>query len=143
MAFRFSWFKALVFFIICLRFVQIESGSLKFACDVTLDPKFCVSTMSSLFPGSLPANSIDIGRMALRLGITEGQKVLQIISRLPRSTFKGRQLDAIEDCMQLYDLTLDDLSKSLSNVTANSMKWRQAVDIQTWLSVALTNLLKY
>ena len=49
------------------------------------------------------------------------------------------QLDALEDCTQLFDLTLDELSKSLSNVTANSLKWRQAVDIQTWLSAALTN----
>jgi pectinesterase inhibitor-like protein len=78
--------------------------------------------------------------MALRLSIIEAQKVFQIISSyLGRWLFKGIQLDALEDCMQLFDLTLDDLSNSLSNVTANSLKWRQAVDIQTWLSAALTN----
>jgi len=144
MAFRFR-FTALVIVIICLRFVQIESDerphhdSLKSACDVTLDPKFCVSTMSSLFLGSVKANSTDLGRMALRQSIIEAQKVIQILSRMRRLAFKGRQLGALQDCMQLFDLTLDGLSKSLSNVTANSLKWRQAVDIQTWLSAALTN----
>ena len=98
MAFRFS-FPALVFFIICLMFVKIESDeppqhmiSLQSACDVTLDPKFCVSTMSSLLPGSMKASSTDLARMALRLSITEAQKVSQIISGLEPWAFKGIQL---------------------------------------------------
>jgi hypothetical protein len=55
--------------------------------------------MSSLFPGSLQANSTDIGRMALRLSINEAKRVFQIISRIGWWEFKGRQLGALEDCM--------------------------------------------
>lgn len=144
MAFRFG-FTALVFFIICLMFVKIESNeqphsiSLKSACDATLDPKFCVSTMSSMFPGSLPATSADLARTSIRLSVIEAQKLFQIISRLGSWAFKGRQLYALEDCMQLNDLTLDHLSKSQTNIAADTLKWRQALDIQTWLSAALTN----
>eukprot|EP00253_Pinus_taeda_P007160 PITA_07160 len=144
MAFRFS-LTALVFFIICLMFVKIESNeqphsiSLKSACDATLDPKFCVSTMSSLLPGSLQATSADLARTSIRLSVIEAQKAFQIISRLRWGAFKGIQIDALEDCMQLNDITLDHLSKSQTNVAADTLKWRQVVDIQTWLSAALTN----
>lgn len=144
MAFRFRYMSS-VFLIICLMYAQIKGNefprsSLKSACDATLDPKFCVSTMSSLFAaGPLQADPTDLARMALRLSIMEARKVLQIISAISRWLFNGIQLYALEDCMQLFDLTLDDLSNSLSEVTANSLKWRQAVDIQTWVSAALTN----
>jgi len=84
-------------------------------------------------------DSADLCKMSLSQNIMEAQQVFQIVSGISRWLFSGIQLQALEDCIQLFELMLDDLSNSLSKVTADALKWRQVADIQTWVSAALTN----
>ncbi|GLJ09566.1 hypothetical protein SUGI_0112000 [Cryptomeria japonica] len=136
----------LTFSLVCLMFVQIKSdgvphNALQSACNVTLDPKFCVSTMTTL-AGSWQGGSKDLGKIALKLTIIEARKVSHFLSRLSRMAVTPRQKGALQDCVQLFDLTLSDLEKSLLNVSSsnsNFLAWRQAFDVETWLSAALTN----
>ncbi|GLJ52722.1 hypothetical protein SUGI_1122540 [Cryptomeria japonica] len=51
----------------------------------------------------------------------------------------AKQTQAIEDCRQLYDLTIDYVTESLSILTESSLQWKDAVDIQSYQSAALTN----
>ncbi|KAH9306471.1 hypothetical protein KI387_010875 [Taxus chinensis] len=136
-----------MFFLIFLMFVQIRSdrlnrNALENACSATLDPKFCVSTMAS-FDGSFAGASKDLGVIALNFTITEAKKVFEIISQIGGWAFSGRQLVAFRDCLQLFDITLDNLEKSLLNMNdsgnGESLAWRKAFDVQTWLSAAITN----
>ncbi|GLJ09569.1 hypothetical protein SUGI_0112080 [Cryptomeria japonica] len=136
----------LTFSVVCLMFVQIKSdgvphNALQSACNVTLDPKFCISAMTT-FAESWQGGSKDLGRIALKLTIVEARKVSHLLSQLSRVAVTPRQLGALQDCIQLFDLTLSDLEKSLSNVSnsnSNFLAWRQAFDVETWLSAALTN----
>ncbi|GLJ30707.1 hypothetical protein SUGI_0608550 [Cryptomeria japonica] len=86
--------------------------------------------------------SKDLGRIALKLTIVEGRKVSKFLSGPSREAVTPPQLGALQDCIQLFDLTLSDLEKSLLNVSnsnSNFLAWRQAFDVETWLSAALTN----
>nr|QIR83167.1 pectin methylesterase 9 [Cunninghamia lanceolata] len=134
------------FFLIYLMFLQIKSdglahNALQSACSATLDPKFCMSTLTS-FEESSEGGPIDLGRIALNVSIAEARKVFDLIARLGRWAFTGRQLIAFEDCLELFDITLDNLERSMSKVNnsnSNYLDWRQSLDVQTWLSSALTN----
>ncbi|GLJ09565.1 hypothetical protein SUGI_0111990 [Cryptomeria japonica] len=127
----------------CLQIKSDGLGhdALQSVCSSTLDTKFCMSTVSS-FEGSKDGGALDLGRMALNVSIAEARKVFELIARLGRWAFNQRQLIALEDCLELFDITLDSLERSMSKVNnsnSNSLGWRQSMDVQTWLSAAITN----
>uniref|UniRef100_A0A0D6QUC5 Pectinesterase n=1 Tax=Araucaria cunninghamii TaxID=56994 RepID=A0A0D6QUC5_ARACU len=135
----------LVSLLIFASFSQIEGSTIQngiqSACGLAQDPKFCYSSLIQVAESSNAAPK-DLCKIALEMSIAEANVVDGFIPRSRRSSRDSKQNQAIEDCKQLYDLTLDYLTESLSKLTnsgVNSVKWSEAVDIQSFLSAALTN----
>ncbi|GLJ09564.1 hypothetical protein SUGI_0111980 [Cryptomeria japonica] len=137
---HYKW--TLMFFIIFqIKSEGLTDNSLQSACSVTLDPQFCMSTLTS-FEGSLQGGFKDLARIALNVSIAEVREVIALISRLGQGAFNVKDLVALQDCQELLDITLDTLERSMSKMTnsnSNSWGWRQSLDVQTWLSAAIAN----
>nr|QIR83183.1 pectin methylesterase 25 [Cunninghamia lanceolata] len=122
--------------LIFVSFCQSKGASLvESACELAPDRKFCESTLYAN-SGSLLAGPKDMSQIALKRSIAEANIVRRFI---PTISGDAPQSQALQDCSQLYDLTVDYLTDGLSKLTGTSLQWRQAVDVQSYLSAALTN----
>ncbi|XP_057872545.1 pectinesterase-like isoform X2 [Cryptomeria japonica] len=118
------------------------SNAVNDGCSSTLHPELCVSSLCSFGGLSSEAGPMEIVNDAVSVDILAVEKAKAHLSGLSRVAVTPRQLGALQDCIQLFDLTLSDLEKSLLNVSnsnSNFLAWRQAFDVETWLSAALTN----
>ncbi|XP_057817365.1 pectinesterase [Cryptomeria japonica] len=109
--------------------IRVES-----ACELAPDRKFCES---SLYANSASSQSgpKQMSETAIKKSIAEATRIRHLI---PNISGDSQQSRAIQDCSQLYDLAVDHLTDGLSELSQSSVKLRQAVDVQSFLSAALT-----
>jgi len=112
------------------------------ACSSTLYPDFCESTVSS-FPGlSGRDGPMEIVMAAVKLSIDAVEiEDAEARSLSNRPGLDQRQRGALQDCLELFDETLDELYDTLSylkNVRFESVP-EHANDLETLLSAAITN----
>ncbi|GLJ52700.1 hypothetical protein SUGI_1122190 [Cryptomeria japonica] len=129
--------------VIVVLFSQSEGATpqngIQSACELAPDRKSCESSLSEN-PGSLRGGPKDMTHIALNMSISNAQTVGGFISSdSRRSSMNAKQSQAVDDCLQLYDLTVYYLTESLSILTDSSLQWKDAVDIQSYLSAALTS----
>ncbi|GLJ52713.1 hypothetical protein SUGI_1122400 [Cryptomeria japonica] len=83
-------------------------------------------------------------QIAVKTSIGQAQTIRGFIppvyERLPMDE---KQSQAMDDSMELYDLTVGSLMDGLSILTESSLGWNEAVDIQSYLSATLTNIITY
>ncbi|GLJ52723.1 hypothetical protein SUGI_1122550 [Cryptomeria japonica] len=129
-----------LFVVILVCFSQSEGATpqngIQSACELAPDRKSCESSLSEN-PGSLLGGPKDMTHIALTMSISKAQAVRGFISR--RSSMNSKQSQAVDDCLQLYDLSIDYLTEGLSVLIKSSLQWKDAVDIQSYQSAALTN----
>nr|QIR83185.1 pectin methylesterase 27 [Cunninghamia lanceolata] len=78
---------------------------------------------------------------AVKTSIAQAQTIRALIPPVYlRPPMDAKQSRAVDDCVELYDLTVGFLTDSLSILTESSLDRYKAVDIQTYLSAALTNV---
>ncbi|GLJ52724.1 hypothetical protein SUGI_1122600 [Cryptomeria japonica] len=111
-------------------------NAIKPACELAPDRKACEKSLSEN-PRSLRAGRKEMTQIALNISIPKTQTVRDSISS--DSARSSINTQAVDDCRELYDLTVDYLRESLSILTESSMEWKDAVDIQSYQSAALTN----
>jgi len=112
------------------------------ACSSTLYPELCVSSVSS-FPGlSDRAGPIEIVHVVLSVSIAAVEKA-NALARImwTRPGLSHRKRGALQDCLELFDETLDELYETVSNLKNGScMSAPEKVnDLETLLSAAITN----
>ncbi|GLJ52726.1 hypothetical protein SUGI_1122620 [Cryptomeria japonica] len=79
--------------------------------------------------------------IAVKTSIAQAQTIRAFIPPVyERPPMDEKQSQAMDDCMELYDLTVGSLTDGLSLLTVSSLGWNKAVDIQSYLSAALTNV---
>ncbi|GLJ52718.1 hypothetical protein SUGI_1122500 [Cryptomeria japonica] len=108
-------------------------NSIKSACELAPDRKACKKSLSEN-PRSLRAGPKEMTQIALNISIA---KTLTVRDSISNDSAMNSQ--AFDDCRELYDLTVDYLTESLSILTESSLLWKDAVDIQSYQSAALTN----
>ncbi|KAH9306478.1 hypothetical protein KI387_010882 [Taxus chinensis] len=120
---------------------QTASNAVKYACSSTLHPELCISSISSFEGLSSKAGPMEILNTAVKIGIDAVERVKAHALNLSRPGLDSRQRGALQDCMEMFDDTLDELTATLSdlhNATFLSMPQR-AADLETLLSGAITN----
>ncbi|KAH9305516.1 hypothetical protein KI387_009920 [Taxus chinensis] len=140
--------KSLV--LIVLLFVSFSSRSkaatvksgVESACELAPDRSFCEWSLKQ-DPRSSGAGPNDMSQIAIKRSIAEALKLRSLIlSESRRSSMDAKQNQAVQDCSFLYGLTLDHLTDGLSQLTgagSSNLQRNKAVDIQSYLSAALTN----
>eukprot|EP01018_Ginkgo_biloba_P027976 Gb_01422 [translate_table: standard] len=111
------------------------------ACSATLYPDLCISTLLSHRQSLRTSTSVDVANVAMKVTIDEVEKISGFAYDMNRQPIDRNDRAALEDCMELFGYTLQQLNNSLAslmNLNVKTMK-RQAGDIWTWLSASLTN----
>ncbi|GLJ10957.1 hypothetical protein SUGI_0138820 [Cryptomeria japonica] len=120
--------------------VDAQDSYVKSACELAANRTYCERSLyqSRVSSRDGPKN---LSEIIMKNSLRQAKVVRGSISG--RSSSGGsRQNQAVEDCSFLYDLTVDYLTASLSklaNSTTSTVGWKSAVDIQSFLSAALTN----
>lgn len=115
------------------------------SCKATTYPTVCVNSLTG-YANSIQTSPRRLAETALTVTVSEAQSTKLFVSRLAR--FKGlkkREVQAIRDCVEEINDTVDRLTKSIHEVKmCGSAKgrdqfWFHMSNAQTWTSAALTN----
>uniref|UniRef100_A0A0C9S3G4 pectinesterase n=1 Tax=Wollemia nobilis TaxID=56998 RepID=A0A0C9S3G4_9CONI len=116
------------------------SNTILVACDGSTYRDLCISSLSS-YPGASSANMTELSWIAVQLSLDESQRATDYMDKLSRKATDKKEKSALEDCVELFGDTLEQLNNSLSALRKLDSKSFQEVigDVQTWVSAALTN----
>ncbi|ESQ45843.1 hypothetical protein EUTSA_v10010734mg [Eutrema salsugineum] len=115
------------------------------SCKATTYPTICISSLSG-YANSIQTSPRRLAETALTVTVTQAQSTKVFVSRLAR--FKGlkkREVQAIKDCIEEVNDTVDRLTKSIHEVKmcgsakGHDQFWFHMSNAQTWTSAALTN----
>ncbi|CAN8254943.1 unnamed protein product [Cochlearia groenlandica] len=115
------------------------------SCKATTYPTICINSLSS-YANSVQTSPRRLAETALTVTVTQARSTKLFVSRLAR--FKGlkkREIQAIKDCVEEIDDTVDHLTKSIREVKmcgsakSRDQFWFHMSNAQTWTSAALTN----
>lgn len=114
---------------------------IKSSCNVTQYPQLCVSSLSP-YVGSLKPRQSDLVKAAMNVSLLNARNVSVWADGLKtrRSKMSERERAALEDCIQNFEDTADEIYQSLTemqHLSQNAFNL-QMNDLQTWMSAALT-----
>lgn len=115
--------------------LQNPIDSIAYVCNNTLYPELCYSSLSAHLRSS-PGQTKKLLHVAVMVAMDEANKAFAIVSRFVKQT------RILQDCVQLMDITRDQLDSSISLLKCHDLKAftrEQAADLQTWLSASITN----
>lgn len=123
---------------------QIMENMITQVCTNIEDQISCLSNFQTRLPNG-PRNVTSILTAALEASINEVRKAIQMVSNFnsfSSSVASAREQIAVEDCKELLDYSVTELSWSLSEmrrVRASGGVHDPRGDLQAWLSAALSN----
>lgn len=110
------------------------------ACKSAADPQLCVSTIARLpgWPEALPSQLVDIAVKA-SIGLVERTSAMAL--GMAGSVSNGLEQSALQDCIELLDDTVDQLTEALEDVVGMDFDGGNFVasNVRTLLSAGLTN----
>eukprot|EP01018_Ginkgo_biloba_P036956 Gb_03174 [translate_table: standard] len=109
------------------------SKFVKSACSQTRYPDMCASSMVS-YPGYQTASPKDMMNIAVQASMKRAKRAHSFAMSLTNNAMSKKERAAWQDCLELFEDTMDHLNVSVSNPVQ-----KKAGDVQTWLSAALTN----
>lgn len=113
-----------------------SSNDIKSWCSQTPNPQPCEYYLSHNNAFNKPIkNKSDFLKLSLQLALEQAQKGQQNTHSLGPKCRNSYERAAWNDCLELYEYTIQRLNKTIDPKTKCSQ-----VDAQTWLSTALTNL---
>nr|GEU29166.1 probable pectinesterase/pectinesterase inhibitor 12 [Tanacetum cinerariifolium] len=110
------------------------TSSIKSLCESTPYPDVCFSNSSS----SKMYNNVNILIQSLKVAISEANKVFNLLSNITNDNFQEGQRGTIQDCNELYEITISSLNDSLIQLTSTS-SLDESTDVSTFLAAAATN----
>ncbi|GLJ04818.1 hypothetical protein SUGI_0004310 [Cryptomeria japonica] len=124
---------------------RVNPKLLKSACNATLYPDVCISTLQSQsYEESLKSEILmkDMAIVSVKVSLEEVKKLSFVASSQSVLLSSGdeNKLAAIKDCEVLFKYTVRQLNESLT-LLRKSGDWKneQKEDVQTWLSASLTD----
>ncbi|XP_062091202.1 pectinesterase inhibitor 3 [Humulus lupulus] len=103
-------------------------------------PNLCLRTLSTYSgPARTPR---DLAQAAVNVSLARASRISKFLTRTARGSFGSkRQRAALGDCVEQISDSVEDLSKTLSEL--QHLRWEtfrwQMSNAQTWVSAALTN----
>ncbi|OAY48158.1 21 kDa protein [Manihot esculenta] len=120
------------------------SNFIKASCRTTTYPALCVQSLSA-YATSIQQSPFQLTVTALSVSLDRAQSTKSFIYKLTKlKGVKAREMEAIKDCLEEIDDTVDRLSKSvkeLKNLGESKGKdfQRHISNVETWVSAALTD----
>eukprot|EP00268_Persea_americana_P062919 TRINITY_DN8106_c1_g1_i1.p1 TRINITY_DN8106_c1_g1~~TRINITY_DN8106_c1_g1_i1.p1 ORF type:complete len:587 (+),score=48.07 TRINITY_DN8106_c1_g1_i1:154-1914(+) len=113
------------------------SHAISRACSRTRYPSLCVSSLVS-FPGAAHAADRDLVHISVNMTLRHVGRALYDATSLAYVAMETRVRSAFDDCLELLEDSVDQLSRSLVSLSG-ARAGASAEDVLTWLSAALTN----
>uniref|UniRef100_A0A5B6YJF0 Pectinesterase n=2 Tax=Davidia involucrata TaxID=16924 RepID=A0A5B6YJF0_DAVIN len=111
-------------------------------CSKTRYPALCVNSLVD-FPGALSADDNDLVHISVNMTLQRFGRALYVTSGINNLNMDTHERSAYEDCLELLEDSVDQLSRSLVSVSpspdGNLQPIGSTQDVLTWLSAALTN----
>ncbi|XAR52215.1 Pectinesterase [Bertholletia excelsa] len=104
-------------------------------CSLTRYPALCVDSLLK-FPSALSAGQRELVHISVNVTLQRFGKALYVSSEISNLQMDPHVRSAYDDCMELLDDSVDQLSRSLTYISRGS---HGTQDVMTWLSAALTN----
>lgn len=117
------------------HFIGKPTQAISKTCSKTRFPTLCVNSLLN-FPGSLAANDEELVPLSVNMTMQRVGKALYGASEITNVEMDTRVRSAYDDCLELLEDSVDQLSSSLSSVGSDA---KSSDDVMTWLSAALTN----
>uniref|UniRef100_A0A7N0U3V5 Pectinesterase n=1 Tax=Kalanchoe fedtschenkoi TaxID=63787 RepID=A0A7N0U3V5_KALFE len=109
------------------------------ACATTRYPNLCLNSLLGV-PGATAASQTDLVHISFNLTLQKFGRALVSTSDLATLQMDQRVRSAYDDCLELLDDSVDDLTRSLLSVSpSQNQRPASTSDVKTWLSTALTN----
>jgi len=121
--------------------LPFEETLIQQACLNTTDPTSCISRIHAECQRGGRRGSLPVLHAAVRGTINEALRAIETVSGFAPVSDNLREQTAIEDCMELLDHTVDELSWSLSEMSRLEAGGtvRPEANLRTWMSAALSN----
>ncbi|KAL5715984.1 pectinesterase [Ranunculus cassubicifolius] len=113
----------------------VSRASASFPCQNTLYPDVCQSLVLSTNDGITPTTTGDMFDLSLKFTVNQVHSIRSLVYNVSSMNQKSNTDSALDDCIELLDHSLHQLSKIQNNDKAT---W-SSDDIQTWLSAAITH----
>eukprot|EP01018_Ginkgo_biloba_P036987 Gb_28157 [translate_table: standard] len=114
---------------------------IKAECNFTTYPEICVSSLSS-YADSLKAKQSELVKVAVKVSLLKASNTSALVAGLRKKKgLKKTERAALQDCVETFGDTLDQLKESLAelkHLRSKTFQWQMS-NVQTWLSAALTN----
>lgn len=127
----------LILFLHSLSSLALSSDLVRSSCVHASYPSICLRTLSSYSgPAKTPA---DLAQASVKVSLIRSRKAYNYLSTI--KTSGKRQQSALHDCIEQMSDSVDDLSKTLSelkHLKSESFRWQMS-NVETWVSAALTN----
>ncbi|KAI3735406.1 hypothetical protein L6452_14902 [Arctium lappa] len=109
-------------------------------CSRTLYQNLCVNSFLD-FPGSLTASVKDLVHISVNMSLQRVGSALYTSTDINNVEMDTRVRSAYNDCVELLEDSVDQLSRSLTTVapSSSSSGVGSTEDVMTWLSASLTN----
>lgn len=121
---------------------QKPSQAMSRACSKTRYPDLCVNSLLD-FPGSVTASTSDLVHISVNMTLQHFGRALYTSTEINNLQMDSLTRAAYDDCLELLEDSVDQLSRSLTSVVPLQKSNGQAVgnnnDVLTWLSAAMTN----
>uniref|UniRef100_A0A162A9L4 Pectinesterase n=1 Tax=Daucus carota subsp. sativus TaxID=79200 RepID=A0A162A9L4_DAUCS len=121
---------------------QKPSQAMSRACSKTRYPDLCVNSLLD-FPGSVTASTTDLVHISVNMTLQHFGRALFTSTEINNLQMDKLTRAAYDDCLELLEDSVDQLSRSLTSVAPQQSRNGQAVgnnnDVLTWLSAAMTN----
>ncbi|XP_031113890.1 pectinesterase-like [Ipomoea triloba] len=111
------------------------------ACEGTLYPELCVSTLAAALPDRRAKTIPEIIAATVNVTVDEVKASAVNCSGIRRKLPRLGPLEkrALDDCLELFSETRDELKKVLSDLATTASSSKHYVDLQTFFSAAMTN----
>ncbi|XP_076917030.1 putative pectinesterase/pectinesterase inhibitor 34 [Bidens hawaiensis] len=106
-------------------------------CSQTRYQNLCLNSLAN-FPGSSGASDKDMIHISVNMTLQRVGRALYTSAEISNLQMGTRVRSAYEDCLELLEDSVDQLTRSLYSVGPGS-KRGSTQDVMTWLSAALTN----
>ncbi|KAA8533842.1 hypothetical protein F0562_031359 [Nyssa sinensis] len=117
---------------------------IKASCSATTYPALCVQSLS-IYATAIQKSPRQLAQTALSVSLTRAESTKTFVTKLTKfKGLKAREYQAIKDCLEEMNDTVDRLSqsvrelKNLGKARGPDFLWHMS-NVQTWVSAALTD----
>ncbi|XP_042509909.1 21 kDa protein-like [Macadamia integrifolia] len=120
-------------------------GYIKTSCSSTRYPSVCLQSLS-VYANKIQRNPQQLAQAALTVSLNKARSTAAYVSKMTRvKGLKGRQYQAVRDCVDNMGDSVDRLSRSMKEISQtgrstgqSDFSWHMS-NVQTWVSAALTD----